>query len=101
MNMLNNACEAIKKAGQIFIETRREAGEVIVSIRNTGSGIPRELQDKIFDPGFTTKGVGVGIGMGLAVAYSVIREHHGSIEVDSEVGRGSTFTIRLPVSPVV
>ncbi len=100
MNMLNNACDAIKKTGQVFIDTRCEGGEVIVSIRDTGSGIPRELQDKIFDPGFTTKGVGVGIGMGLAVAYSVIREHHGSIEVDSEVGRGSTFTIRLPVATV-
>lgn len=98
MNLLNNACQAIKQNGQVFIETRRDAGDVVVSIRDTGSGIPREYHQKIFDPGFTTKGVGVGVGLGLAVAYSVIREHQGSIEVDSDVGKGATFTVRLPIT---
>ncbi len=98
MNLLNNACQSIKKSGQVVIQTRHKGRQVVVSIRDTGGGIEREHLDKIFDPGFTTKGVGVGIGLGLAVAYSVIREHHGTIEVESELGQGSTFTVRLPIS---
>jgi two-component system NtrC family sensor kinase len=99
MNLLNNACQSIQKSGQVGIETRKEGESVVISIRDTGSGIEREHLDKIFDPGFTTKGVGVGVGLGLAVAYSVIKEHNGSIEAESEPGQGSTFTIRLPISP--
>jgi signal transduction histidine kinase len=98
MNLLTNACQAIKEKGQVFIDTRREGDDVVISIRDTGSGIPAEHLDKIFDPGFTTKGVGVGVGLGLAVAYSVIKEHQGSIQVSSQLGQGSTFTIRLPIN---
>ena len=99
MNLLTNACQAIKGKGQVFIDTRREGDEIVISIRDTGSGIPAEHIDKIFDPGFTTKGVGVGVGLGLAVAYSMIKEHQGSIQVSSELGQGSTFTIKLPINP--
>jgi two-component system NtrC family sensor kinase len=66
-------------------------------MKDTGVGIPREHLKKIFEPGFTTKGVGVGIGIGLAIAYSVITEHRGTVQVESEVGQGTMFTIRLPI----
>ena len=99
MNLLYNACQSVNKSGQVVIETRKEGDQVVVSIRDSGCGIEREHLDKIFDPGFTSKGVGAGVGLGLAVAYSVIKEHNGSIEVVSERGQGSTFTVRLPVSP--
>jgi signal transduction histidine kinase len=64
---------------------------------DTGKGIGPENLVKIFDPGFTTKGVGVGSGLGLAICYRIVKEHGGRIEVQSELGRGSTFTITLPV----
>ncbi len=99
MNLLVNACQAIKTSGQVSISTRQDADHVVVTMRDTGSGIPREHLGKIFDPGFTTKKVGVGVGLGLAVVYSVIKEHGGTIEVESEPGRGSTFRIRLPITP--
>ena len=77
------------------IETFCEDDNIIVKIRDTGCGIPRDQLRTIFDPGFTTKGRGVGVGLGLPIVSSVIREHKGSIEVESETGRGSLFTIRL------
>jgi len=98
MNVLTNACQAIKQTGQIFIDTRREGEFVVVQIRDTGVGIAREHLEKIFEPGFTTKGVGVGVGLGLPIAYSVIREHRGAIQVASQLGQGATFTIRLPIA---
>jgi signal transduction histidine kinase/pSer/pThr/pTyr-binding forkhead associated (FHA) protein len=97
MNLLTNACQAIKQHGEVFIETRQEDGEVIVTIRDTGCGIPPHQLEKIFDPGFTTKGVGVGVGLGLAIAFRVVKEHQGVIQAASEVGVGSTFTVRLPM----
>jgi len=97
MNLLVNACQAIKESGKITVETQRAEGLVILRISDTGCGIPRERLNTIFEPGFTTKGVGVGVGLGLAVVYSVIKEHQGSIEVESEIDRGSVFTLRLPI----
>ena len=97
MNLLLNACQAIKQAGRVLVSTRRESDHVVVRFQDTGSGIAPEHLPKIFDPGFTTKGVGVGVGLGLAIAYSVIQEHRGSIQVDSRAGQGSTFTIQLPM----
>jgi len=69
-----------------------------VKISDTGKGIPQEDIDKIFDPGFTTKGVGVGMGLGLSITYNIVQKHKGEIEVESEVGKGSTFTVRIPVA---
>lgn len=99
MNLLTNAGQAIKQEGEIFLETLREEDEVVISIRDTGCGISPQHLEKIFDPGFTTKGVGVGVGLGLPITFSVIKEHQGTIQVASEVGHGSTFTVRLPVKP--
>jgi signal transduction histidine kinase len=98
MNLLGNSCQAIQKTGQVFIKTSRINDEVAISFRDTGVGISPEHLPKIFEPGFTTKSRGVGIGLGLAIAFSVIKEHRGSIDVESELGHGATFTIRLPTA---
>ena len=97
MNLLVNAGQAIDNEGDIWIRTREENNNVIVEIVDTGKGIPPENIDRIFDPGFTTKGVKTGIGLGLPVAYRIVREHGGRIGVSSELGQGSRFTVRLPI----
>jgi PAS domain S-box-containing protein len=97
MNILVNAAQAIKTRGEIAIRTRSNDGEVEISISDTGVGIPLENVARVFDPFFTTKEVGKGTGLGLNVAYNIIKKHHGSIDVTSKVGEGTTFTIRLPV----
>jgi two-component system NtrC family sensor kinase len=97
MNLLVNAGQAMPQRGTITIRTWREGQEIKVAISDTGVGIPPENLSKIFDPGFTTKGVGVGTGLGLSICYKIIQDHHGKISVDSEVGKGTTFTITLPI----
>ncbi len=72
-------------------------GSVEISIGDTGVGIPQENIGRVFDPFFTTKEVGKGTGLGLNVAYNIVEKHHGSIDVTSRVGEGTTFTVRLPV----
>lgn len=101
MNMMVNAAEAIsEKAGTVTITTGSGDGEtsIFISFQDTGMGISPEIQTKIFDPFFTTKGVGKGTGLGLSTSYGIIQSHHGNIEVESEEGKGTTFTIILPVS---
>ena len=98
MNLLVNAAQAIEKKGAIKIATRGADGYVEIKISDTGSGIPKEHVSKIFDPFFTTKEVGEGTGLGLNVVYNIIKKHKGSIDVESEVGKGTTFTIRIPTS---
>ena len=68
-----------------------------MAIRDTGAGIPEENLPKIFDPGFTTKGVRVGTGLGLSICYQIIQDHRGEIRVESRVGEGSVFTVVLPM----
>ncbi len=97
MNLLVNAAQAIEKQGKIRIRTWNENGSILVSIADTGSGIPPEVRNRIFDPFFTTKDVGKGTGLGLSISYDIVKNHDGEINLDSEVGKGSTFTVRLPV----
>lgn len=97
MNMLVNASQAMPGQGTLTIKTLQAGNEIQVKISDTGVGIPRENMRKIFDPGFTTKGVGVGTGLGLSICYKIIQDHRGRIAVESEVGKGTTFTITLPV----
>uniref|UniRef100_A0A7C4MSI4 histidine kinase n=1 Tax=Desulfatirhabdium butyrativorans TaxID=340467 RepID=A0A7C4MSI4_9BACT len=97
MNLLVNAAQAITDKGEIRIATRTEGDSVIVTISDTGCGIPAENIHRIFDPFFTTKEVGKGTGLGLHVAYNVIRKHNGTIAVESAPGKGTTFIVRLPV----
>ncbi|MFZ2852489.1 MAG: cache domain-containing protein [Rhodocyclaceae bacterium] len=98
MNLLVNAAHAIDQHGTITLRTGSGDGQVWIEIADTGKGIPPEHLTQIFDPFFTTKPVGQGTGLGLAVSYGIIEKHHGSIEVDSEVGKGSVFRIHLPIS---
>jgi signal transduction histidine kinase len=97
MNLLVNAAHAIKERGSITIRTGREGDEVWVDIADTGNGIAPEHLQKIFDPFFTTKPIGKGTGLGLSLSYGIIEKHHGRIEVQSEVGKGTTFRVWLPV----
>jgi len=98
MNLLVNACQAIEGEGTITIRTLLEDGNVLVRIKDTGRGIAKENLDKVFSPGFTTKGVGVGTGLGLSICYNIIEEHDGRIYVESEINEGSQFTIELPIA---
>jgi PAS domain S-box-containing protein len=97
MNIFVNAVQAIKKRGEIRISTRADNGSVKVIISDTGVGIPKENISKIFDPFFTTKEVGKGTGLGMNIAYNIIKKHNGTIDVESEVGKGTTFIIKIPV----
>ena len=98
LNLIVNAAQAIEGEGVITIRTRRANGSIVVEIRDTGCGIPPENLTKIFDPGFTTKGVGVGTGLGLAICYRIVANHQGRIEVESTVGAGTMFRITLPIT---
>ncbi|MBF0318607.1 MAG: histidine kinase [Nitrospirae bacterium] len=97
MNLLINACQAIEGSGIITIGTHADNGVVNIEISDTGKGIPKEIQNKIFDPFFTTKPVGVGTGLGLSICYKIVKEHKGSIELESTPGIGTTFRIKIPV----
>lgn len=100
MNMIINAAEAMHGAGQLTIATRHVPAELAVEVQFTdsGHGIKEEDLDRIFSPFFTTKEVGHGTGLGLAISYGIVREHKGTITVESQEGQGATFTIRLPVT---
>jgi two-component system NtrC family sensor kinase len=96
MNLIANATEAIAGTGKIVITTGQTDDVFIISIRDTGTGIPEAIRRRIFDPFFTTKPVGQGTGLGLAISYGIVKDHHGSIEVQSEEGVGSEFNLRIP-----
>ena len=100
-NFVQNSIQAMSKGGSIYITTRMDekgAGQrVIVEIRDTGIGIPEEIQERIFDAYFTTKENEGGIGLGLALAHQIITAHHGEVEMKSKVGMGTAFTIAFPV----
>ena len=97
LNLFNNAAQAIQGEGLITVTTGTEASGVYIKITDTGSGMPEDVKKRIFEPFFTTKPVGQGTGLGLSIVFRIIEEHHGRIEVDSEPGFGSTFTIHLPL----
>ncbi|MBS1228104.1 MAG: histidine kinase [Proteobacteria bacterium] len=97
MNLLVNASQAIAEHGVITLRTRQEGDQACLEISDTGSGIPPEIINRIFDPFFTTKPVGTGTGLGLSITHGIIRKHGGRIEVSSEIGKGSTFRIVLPI----
>lgn len=99
MNLIINAADAMNGNGQLILSTRFDPLESFIELGFTdnGHGIARENLEKIFDPFFTTKDTGHGVGLGLAISYGIIQEHKGSISVESELGKGTTFTVRLPV----
>ncbi len=97
LNMVANARDAMPNGGTLSVATSGDNDNVYVEITDTGTGIREELLDKIFDSFFTTKGEVKGVGLGLSVCYGFIEDHGGNIEVKSQVGEGTTFTITLPV----
>ena len=105
LNIVVNAAHAIEpvqeqtgEKGTIRIATSADADHAEITISDTGAGMPEEIRDRIFEPFFTTKGVGKGSGQGLAIAKSIIDKHGGSLTFDSEIGKGTTFHIRLPLN---
>ena len=98
VNLLVNAAQAMgPERGEVFLEGRREGSEAILRVRDTGAGIAPQHLSRLFEPFFTTKPVGKGTGLGLHVAYKIMKAHGGQIDVASELGKGATFTLRLPV----
>ncbi|KWZ44065.1 histidine kinase [Burkholderia savannae] len=97
MNLLVNAAQSIDAHGTITIRTSHDADAVSISIADTGAGISEDVIGRIFDPFFTTKPVGQGTGLGLSISHGIVEHHGGRIDVESRVGRGTTFTITLPI----
>ncbi len=105
LNLIVNAAHAIEDAradpteqGTIRIRTTRDGDTAVISIADSGGGIPPEIRSRIFDPFFTTKAVGRGSGQGLAIARAIVDKHAGTLELDTELGAGTTFTVRLPIA---
>lgn len=97
LNLLVNASQAMDKNGAITIRTSHDGKNICVKISDTGSGMPKEVMDKIFEPFFTTKGAEEGTGLGLSITHDIIKKHQGEIAVESTLGKGTTFTINLPI----
>ncbi|MBV8855876.1 MAG: response regulator [Acidobacteria bacterium] len=97
VNLVFNAVDAMPQGGTLTLSTREAAGQVEIAVADTGTGMAEEVRSRVFDPFFTTKGK-AGMGLGLAVSYGIIRRHEGGIEAESEVGKGTTFRVRLPAA---
>ena len=96
MNLLLNGVQAIQGEGNIWIKTNLDKSWVIIKIQDDGEGIEEKELNKIFDPFYSTKPVGEGTGLGLSISYGIVEKHNGSILVESEAGKGTTFTIKIP-----
>ena len=104
INLLSNALDATPPGGTIAVSTRSQGeppSTVALEVTDTGTGISAEHLSKVFDPFFTTKPPGKGTGLGLSVCLGIVQDHQGTITVDSQDGRGCTFTVILPVIPRV
>jgi len=100
LNLITNAAQVLPpQNGEISLTTRLEKNGVAVDVADNGSGIPPDVLPKIFDPFFTTKEIGKGTGLGLSISYQIVKDHGGSINVDTQVGRGTKFTVWLPLQP--
>ena len=99
MNLLTNAIDASDEGGEVTVRSRPEGPLVVIAVSDAGCGIEPAVRDRIFDPFFTTKPIGQGTGLGLSISYGIIKDHGGTIEVESEPGRGATFVVRIPLRP--
>jgi len=107
INLVTNAVDAMDKKGEklkdqdwkrlLKIKSFSENGQAVVTVADTGTGIPKDIIDKIFEPFFTTKEVGKGTGLGVSISYGIVKDYEGTIEIKSKVGKGTTFELRFPV----
>jgi len=99
--LIMNAIDAMPRGGNLWLETQMhgDAGTIVIRVRDDGAGIAPDILPHIFEPFLTTKETGHGVGLGLAISRGIVERHNGSIEVESELGRGTTFTITLPSEP--
>jgi signal transduction histidine kinase len=98
LNLALNGCEAMPEGGTLTVQTRVSDDRYVrLDVSDTGEGIPPERLDQIFEPFFTTKSASKGTGLGLSVTYGIIEQHQGHIDVHSTIGRGSTFSVYLPI----
>ncbi|NUQ35554.1 MAG: HAMP domain-containing histidine kinase [Planctomycetaceae bacterium] len=98
INLLLNARDALSDSGEVKLLAREERGDIVIEVKDTGHGMDEQTRAHIFDPFFTTKGPGKGTGLGLTIVHTIVSNHDGVIAVDSEPGKGTAFTIRIPVS---
>jgi len=103
LNLIFNANESMPEGGDLVVRSwmDEESKNACVEIRDTGYGIPEKLRDNLFDPFFTTKDVGQGTGLGLSIVHGVVKNHKGTIKIDSREGEGAAFTLTFPVISLV
>ena len=99
-NLIVNAVDAMAEGGTLKLRTKKEPTDILVEIRDNGSGIPNELRSRIFEPFFTTKSVGEGTGLGLDTVARIVRKHHGNIHFESRPG-DTCFQVRLPIGELL
>jgi len=100
LNLITNAAQVLPpQGGEITLSTRIENDGIAIDVADNGTGIPPGVLPKIFDPFFTTKEIGKGTGLGLSISYQIIKDHGGSINVESQLGQGTKFTVWLPLKP--
>jgi two-component system, NtrC family, sensor kinase len=97
MNLLANAIQAIEGEGCITLQTEWLKDEVLISVTDTGCGMSEETQKRVFEPFFTTKEVGQGTGLGLSISFGIVEKHKGQMRVESKLGEGSRFEVRIPM----
>ncbi|MFB1483206.1 ATP-binding protein [Corallococcus sp. RDP092CA] len=98
VNLITNACHAMPPGGQVYLTTAQEGTEAVVRVRDTGTGIEARNLSRIFEPFFTTKPEGRGTGLGLSICQGIVENHGGRLTVESTMGQGTTFTVRLPLA---
>nr|WP_329605026.1 HAMP domain-containing sensor histidine kinase [Undibacterium flavidum] len=100
VNLIHNALQAMDYKGTLTIRIQKINDEAIISVSDTGAGIPEAIRDKIFDVFFTTKGIGEGSGLGLDIVKKIVTKHHGQIRFETELGKGTTFFVHLPYAVI-
>jgi two-component system, NtrC family, sensor kinase len=100
-SLVSNALDACAPGGRVVVRTRSVGDGVAIEVADDGCGIDPAIRDRVFDPFFTTKPVGQGTGLGLSMSYGIVRDHGGLIDLTTELGHGSRFTVYLPPEPPV